>query len=132
MVKRFFFFVLSFVLVVCLVYAIHQLLFQCMSVDTQIFTYSLEELYLGFSAISLVVLLVLLLISKRDMHLVGMTFMLLTTFKMIGCYALANFVLYKSKEITPEKWNFFALFMVFLVLETVFTIKILNPKKKPS
>lgn len=121
-------FYLSFVVVTGVVYGIHSIVLAALSIAIEEFKFPLSYLYIGFSGFSLLILLILKIISKRNIEIVGMTFMLLTTVKMMACYVLADFILFQSNGMSTEKWNFFILFFVFLFLETLFGIKILNPK----
>lgn len=129
MFKKSTLFLSSFVLLTLVAFGLHYFLLQWLAIDTKKFKYSLEELYGGFGLISLLILLILLWVRNRDLDLVGNTFMLLTTFKMIGCFALGKYFLFTTKPLASEKWNFFGLFILFLGFETVFTIRILLQKK---
>jgi hypothetical protein len=57
---------------------------------------------------------------------VGNTFLLLTSIKLIAIYVIARPIL--EKEEGMEKWNLFVLFMIYLLVETTVTIRLLNEK----
>lgn len=78
---------------------------------------------------SFIIVSVLLKIKERSYDQVGMSFMLLTTVKMGFYYWLLRPILNKMNEdIRIEKMNFFILFLVFLTIETIVTIRILSKK----
>ena len=115
------------ILVLVAFYILHKSLFSFWEFNTESFRYSLEKLYLFFSAFSIIIVFILIKIRAKDLDIVGNSFLLLTTIKMIVCYIIGSSIL---KGTTPEsfieKWNFFALFIVFLITETIVTIILLN------
>ena len=131
MFKKSVLFLSSFLALNLILYGMHNLLLYGLAVDQKKFQHSLEDLYIGFGSISFLILLILLWVRNRNLELVGNTFMLLTTFKMIGCFALGKYVLFPTKPLASEKWNFFGMFILFLGLETVFTIRFLLQKNNP-
>ena len=118
---------LSFVII--LSYVIHKLLFFGLKISTTHFIYSLEELYFYFTLFTLFVVFVLLLVKKKNFDNVGMSFLLITTAKMLLCFLIVRPIL---KEITSqntiEQFNFFGLFIYFLAIETFFAIHLVNKK----
>lgn len=91
------------------------------------FLYSILELYLGFGLFSVLLLFVLQLVKKSAIDNVGFTFMGLTCFKMVIAYAFLHPILAISLPKTAtEKINFFVVFIYFLSIETLATIRILN------
>ncbi len=113
-----------------LIYIIHKVSFSIFNVNTQKFSYSLEKLYIFFSAFSILILAILFKVKKRNLDIVGNLFLLLTTIKMIVSYIIARPILNLSGNDAIEKWNFFILFILFLGLETLFTIYLLNSKRQ--
>lgn len=94
------------------------------------FLYSIPKLYLFFGLFSLVLIFILNEIKKRSIDNVGYTFLLLTCFKMVLAYALLKPILETALAQTPtEKMNFFTIFIYFLAIETIVTIRILNNKQ---
>ena len=120
---------LFLVVSVLIVYVIHQLVFYIFKIDQQLFYYSLEKLYAIFFLLSFIIISILLKIKERNFDQVGMSFLLLTTFK-IGFYYLLLKPIMKIRhyDITIEKTNFFVMFIVFLTIETIVTIRILSEK----
>lgn len=95
--------------------------------NVDIFKYSLPVLYLFFLACSLIILLILIKVKDKNIDNVGQTFLLLTCVKMVIAYILLHPILQSTdKLMTPEKANFFITFAIFLTIETVITIRILN------
>lgn len=78
----------------------------------------------------MVLMAILLRVRSRNFDLLGMSFLIVTTLKMLICFLLARPIL-KSTTISAsiEKTNFFVMFIVFLAIETVVTIRILNEKQ---
>jgi hypothetical protein len=72
----------------------------------------------------------LLKVKERSFDNIGMSFLLSTSVKMIFCYLILRPLLQvSSHNITIEKKNFFMIFILFLAIETVLTIRILNEKQ---
>ena len=118
-------------LVVCvlIVYILHQLVFYLFKINQDNFYYSLEKLYGIFLLLSTIIISVILKISERNFDQVGMSFLLLTTFKILFYYLLLKPILkIRHYDITIEKMNFFVMFILFLTIETIVTIRILSKK----
>jgi hypothetical protein len=111
-------------------YFAHQYLFELMQISTKDFSYSLLSLYLFFGIFSIVLRVVLFQVRSQNFDLVGMSFLIVTTVKMMTCFVFVRPIL-KSISSTSgiEKINFFMLFIVFLAIETLVTIRILNEKQ---
>lgn len=113
-----------------LLYAIHRMVFYGFSINQDSFHYSLETLYLFFFIFSAIIFKVLLTVRERSFDNVGMSFLLATSIKMIFCYLILRPILQISKGNNPaERINFFILFIVFLTIETLFTIRLVNEKQ---
>lgn len=118
---------ISLAFLITVVYILHKIIFYSFNIDDAAFHYSLEELYMLFSVLSAVVLFVLLKVKERSFDNVGMSFLLSTSIKMVVCYLILRPVLQASGENSGiEKKNFFAMFILFLAMETILTIRILN------
>jgi hypothetical protein len=97
--------------------------------------YSLTNLFIFKSYIFLVVLniisfLLLLIIKTKKPDYVGYTFLGLVLIKMILSFTFL-FPTIKS-EITNKEYiilMFFALYFVYLIFETILTVKLINSKK---
>ncbi|WP_268848402.1 hypothetical protein [Flavobacterium aestivum] len=115
--------------IVLAIYLIHRIIFYTFNIDTNTFKYSLEELYLFFSLLSVIIFKVLLIVKEKSFDNVGMSFLLATSIKMIFCYLIVRPLLQIPKPNNPtERINFFVLFIVFLAIETLFTIRLVNEK----
>lgn len=94
------------------------------------FYFSLETLYLFFIACSIIILFIVLKVKEKNLDNVGMTFLLITSIKMVFCYLMVRPILNASNNINSvEKVNFFMMFILFLAIETIVTIRILNNKQ---
>jgi hypothetical protein len=122
--------VLNLTGIAALVYVMHKIVFHFLVIDDLDFYYSLEKLYLLFYTLSTIVFLIVLQVKKRSFDNVGMSFLLSTSVKMIFCFLILKPILKTSSaENTLEKMNFFVIFMLFLAIETILTIRILNEKQ---
>ncbi|PKB16772.1 hypothetical protein [Flavobacterium sp. 5] len=111
-------------------YLIHKMVFSIFTIKYDQFYYSLETLYLIFFFLSAIIFRVLLTIKEKSFDNVGMSFLLATSVKMIFCYLILRPLLQMPKSINPaERINFLVLFIVFLTIETLFTIRLVNEKK---
>ena len=91
------------------------------------FMYSVPVLYLFFLVCSVIILLILIRMKEKNIDSVGQTFLLLTSIKMVVAYILLHPILQSTNQLlTPEKTNFFITFAIFLTIETIVTIRILN------
>lgn len=116
--------------IVFLLYVIHKLVFYGFNINQETFHYSLETLYLFFFVLSAIIFRVLLTIRKRSFDNVGMSFLVATSIKMVFCYLILRPLLQVPKTNDPtERINFFILFIVFLTIETLFTIRLVNEKQ---
>jgi len=101
-----------------------------MEISTKDFSYSLLSLYLFFGIFSIILFVALFQIRAQNFDLVGMSFLIVTTIKMLICFLLARPILKSTADsVSIEKTNFFVMFIVFLAIETVVTIRILNEKQ---
>jgi len=124
--KTFLFLLIS----VIVAYVVHQLIFYIFKINDDGFYYSLEKLYGIFLLLSCLIIFILLLIKERNFDQLGMSFLLLTSSKMVVYYLLLKPILnIKHYDIRTEKINFFVLFILFLTIETVVTIRLLNEKQ---
>ena len=111
-------------------YVIHKMVFYGFNINPEHFHYSLEILYLFFFALSAIIFKVLLIIKERSFDNVGMSFLLATSIKMVFCYLILRPILQiPNSENAADKINFFLMFIVFLTIETLFTIRLVNEKQ---
>ena len=120
----------TLVLIILLAFGIHLTIFEALGFNETTFYYSLKQLYLFFGLFSITIVLILIKVKEKDLDIVGNTFLLLTSIKMIVCYVFGRPIIKQENlENTLQKFNFFILFMIFLLFETIFTIYLLNSSK---
>lgn len=96
----------------------------------QQFMYPLEWVYALFFIATALVLWVLIRIKKNNINNVGFSSMLITTIKSgVAAYFFLQVLHAKGNGVAIEKYSFFIVFIIFLAIETVFTISILNKKQ---
>jgi len=94
------------------------------------FIYSTLILYGIFGLLSLIIVFLLMKVKKTAVDYVGYSFLALTTLKMVIAYALLRPIIQTQLPKSPaEKISFFAIFIYFLAIETIVTIRILNNKQ---
>jgi hypothetical protein len=111
-------------------WVLHELLFHFFFPELELaFRYKIAMLYGFFFTCSLVIVFILIQVRQKNIDSVGNTFMLLTCIKMVIAYILLHPILQlEHAEVASEKTNFFAVFALFLVIETLVTIGLLNRK----
>jgi hypothetical protein len=128
--KRFWFFfgLLKFTIPI---FIIHFLLFQLPALKeaSQKFYLSIPVLYLIYFIFSKIILFILVQISKKNFDTVGMAFLVITSVKMVVSFFIVRPILNSTTENTIEKANFFFIFILFLAIETLITIRLLNKKQ---
>jgi hypothetical protein len=113
-----------------LLYTIHKMVFYGFGINHESFHYSLETLYLFFFVLSAIIFKILLTIKEKSFDNVGMSFLLATSIKMVFCYLILRPLLQNPNPNYPtERINFFLLFIIFLTIETLFTIRLVNEKQ---
>jgi hypothetical protein len=113
------------------VFIIHLLLFQLpdLKAAAQNFYWSIPVLYLIYFIFSKIILFLLVQVSTKNFDNVGMTFLVITSVKMAVSYFIVRPILNSPLENTIEKANFFFIFILFLTIETLITIRLLNKKQ---
>ena len=110
-------------------YAIHNYILENLHIDTNTFYYKLSTLYSTFTIFSLLIILILIVIKTKNLDIVGMSFLILTSIKMVLSYVMVRPILsMHPSEMSLQKTNFFGIFILFLAIETIITIRILNNK----
>ncbi len=95
------------------------------------FVYSLPVLYGFFLLLSASIMLILIKVGQASMTNVGLTFILLTTFKMGIAFVFLKPILKTNLPHTGlEKMNFLIVFLLFLTIETLITIRLINNKQE--
>ncbi|OMQ12316.1 hypothetical protein [[Flexibacter] sp. ATCC 35103] len=111
-------------------YILHKAAFLVLELNTQNFYYSLEFLYLIFFGLSALLYLILLIVKKKNFEIVGMAFLFGTFTQMLLGYLILRPILEnKSGEVMIEKVSFFITFILFLLFETLLTVRLLNEKR---
>lgn len=93
------------------------------------YQFSLEFIYSILSLFSITILIIMLFVNQKNKDIVGMTFMLSTTFKTIICFVIFSAIINSSNQNKIERINFFVVFILFLTIETLITIRLLNKKQ---
>ena len=94
---------------------------------THNFQYSLYELYGFFFSCAAVIMVILIGVRSKNIDSVGNTFMLLTCVKLLLAYWMLRPILSAYPNgAALEKTNFFIIFALFLCMETIVTIRLLN------
>lgn len=86
---------------------------------------SLPFIFLFFGSMSLVLFTVIDVIFIKNKEVVGMSFMLITTIKTIAVGVIGKIYIL-SQNIIFEKWNYFILFIIYLLFETIVIGRRLN------
>jgi len=109
---------------------IHKVAFLVSNINVQNFYYSIEFLYLIFFGLSASLYLILLIVKKKNFEVVGMAFLFGTFTQMLLGYLFLRPILdIKSEEVMIEKMSFFVTFILFLLFQTLLTIRLLNEKR---
>ena len=113
-----------------IVFIIDYSILKFLQADTSSFIYPIY-LLIGFFAItSLLIVLFLKRISKKNINNVGFIYLFLTSLKLFVAYIFLNPILNSTSfSASKEKINFFIIFILYLTIETVLTIRILNNKQ---
>ena len=115
-----------------LVYLAHKLVFFLNHDNPKVqgFHFSIETIYGFFFFCSLIILLILIKVKTKNIDSVGYTFLLVTCIKMAISYAVLYPILHSGNpNVRIEKVNFFIIFALFLAIETIVTVRILNNKQ---
>jgi hypothetical protein len=111
-------------------YIVHKGVFLVFEIQDQKFHYTIESLYLIFFAFAAVLFMVLLKFKTSHFDNIGMLFMGGTFIQMFFLYLILRPILVdKLENMRIEKINFFITFILFLLFETLLTIRLLNEKR---
>ncbi len=91
------------------------------------FYFFVEQIYLFFTISSILIITTLIFVRKKNLDIVGYFYLILTMVKM----GIAYFFLHQINQHTHdflsyEKKSFFTSFILFLAIETLITIRLLN------
>lgn len=115
-----------------LVYLVHKLVFflNQNNPNLQSFHFPIEVVYGFFFVCSLLIILILIKVNEKNIDNVGFTFLLVTFIKMALSYVVLSPILNSGNlNLRTEKIDFFIIFALFLTIETIITIRILNIKQ---
>jgi hypothetical protein len=94
------------------------------------FHFPIETIYGFFLICSLIIVFILILVKEKNIDNVGYTFLLVTFIKMGVSYVVLMPILHSGNvNMGIEKLNFFIIFALFLTIETIVTVRILNNKQ---
>lgn len=111
-------------------YIVHKAVFLIFGIQDQNFHYTIELLYLIFFAFASVLFVILLKFKTTHFDNIGMLFMGGTFIQMFFLYfVLRPILMDKLQNMAIEKINFFITFILFLIFETLLTIRLLNEKR---
>jgi hypothetical protein len=113
-------------------YLLHKIVFFLHESDPiiQNFNFPIEVVYGFFFVCSLLIIAILIQVNEKNIDNVGFTFLLVTFIKMGLSYAvLAPILSSGNSNVRIEKLNFFIIFALFLTIETIITVRILNNKQ---
>jgi hypothetical protein len=111
-------------------YFIHRLVFllPTLNVAQESFYFSITFLHVLFFIFSKVILFIVKRVSEKSFDNTGMAFMMATFIKTGIVYFIIKPIL-DSKDNQIEKLNVFFIFICFLLIETIVTMRILNKKQ---
>ncbi|HQZ25395.1 MAG TPA: hypothetical protein PLD18_08855 [Flavobacterium sp.] len=115
-----------------LVYLVHKLVFFLNenNPNLQGFHFPIEVVYGFFFICSLLIILILIKVNEKNIDNVGYTFLLVTCIKMALSYLILSPILNSGiQNVRTEKIVFFIIFALFLTIETIVTVRILNIKQ---
>ncbi|WPO80125.1 hypothetical protein [Flavobacterium sp. KACC 22761] len=116
-----------FAVVACLV---HIAAFYLLEIDFQKFHYSIALLYLIFFGLAALLYLILLKVKKKNFEIIGMVFLFGTFTQMLLGYLILQPILEnKTETVNVEKVSFFITFILFLLFQTLLTVRLLNEKR---
>lgn len=95
----------------------------------KLFSYSLETIYTVLCVFSVIILVILLIVNSRNKDVVGLTYLLITSIKAGILFFIFSDIISSSNKNTVERINFFIVFILFLAIETLITIRLLNKKQ---
>lgn len=111
-------------------FIVHIAAFFLLEINFQKFHYSIELLYLIFFGLSALLYLILLKVKNKNFEIVGMVFLFGTFTQMLLGYLILQPILEnKTETVNVEKVSFFITFILFLLFQTLLTVRLLNEKR---
>lgn len=124
--------ILEVLILAVVLYVMHKLIFLLNDDNPKLqgFNFSLETIYEFFFSCSVIIIFILILVKEKSIDNVGNTFLLVTCVKIAVSFVLLTPILQsKNPNVSTEKLNFFLIFALFLIIETIVTARILNNKQ---
>ena len=115
-----------------LIYSLHKLFFYLNQSNPKFSNlyFSTEVVYSFFSVCSIIIIFGLIQVKEKNIDSVGFAFLWLTCIKMGVSYAFFfPLLLSENTNCSTEKTNFLIVFLFFLAIETLTTVRILNNKQ---
>ncbi len=115
-----------------LIYSLHKLFFYLNQSNPKFSNlyFSTEEVYSFFFVCSIIIIFGLIQVKEKNIDSVGFAFLWLTCIKMGVSYAFFfPLLLSENPNSNTEKTNFLIVFLFFLAIETLTTVRILNNKQ---
>lgn len=121
-------FISIFLVVAFLLFLIHLALTLLVLEDSQkIGTWWLSYVYLIPITVIGLFMVIVNYGKTRKLSSIGKTYLLYTVIKMVGAVALLlPWLLFKDETSKPMVFHFFAVFLPFLLIETILIVKLLN------
>jgi hypothetical protein len=124
--------IIETILISVLVYLLHKVFFGLNDNNPkfQNFHFSLETIYGFFLLCSVLIVFALIKVKEKNIDSVGFGFIWATLIKMGLSFVVLSSILQSGNlNMKIEKINFFIIFALFLTIETLITIRILNNKQ---
>ena len=123
--------ILSTISFALLLYFLNLVMLQSLGFSQALFLYlfSLEQIFMSFGFLAIIVLLVLHIVEKKNKDIVGIVFLIASSIQIGVLYFIFRKVISSANLNTIERINFFVLFFLFLTFETLITIQLLNKKQ---
>ncbi len=115
-----------------LVYVVHKLVFFLNNNNPFFkgFHFPIEFVYGFFCSCSLLIVFIIIKVNEKNINNVGFSFLLVTFIKMALSYTVLSPILNSGNlNVRTEKINFFIIFALFLAIETIVTVRILNKRQ---
>ena len=98
--------------------------------EQELFHFENYKVITLFTSLSFIVCATSYYFYKKNFDIVGYVFLFLTMVKMISLLFISKTLLTSNTILDFEKYHFFVLFFLFLLVETYLTILLLNKKQK--
>jgi len=122
---------LQSVIISLILLLLHKTVFYLFFADAETnFHFSLFELYAFFIVSSFIIVLVSLIIKRNNINNVGQVFLLSTFIQIVLCFVVYYRPLNTEGAFAKmEKANFLIVFLLFLAIETILTVRLLNKRQ---